>query len=544
MIRYAVAAALSALLVMPSVVWAGPPVTCTWSDLFSPNGPGGLKGSGTGQGLNSRVAVFTEHDDGNGKALYAGGDFSDAGGVVVNSIARWNGSSWSALGGGANHLVTALASFHGQLYAGGLFTMMGDMPHAYIAKWDGKSWLDVGGGTSWPGTIEDLVVHDDGSGPVLFVAGAFDSAGPVLTSPTIAKWDGQQWLPAGSGLNGQVMDLQVADLGSGKALYASGIIDLPSPQGQIRGVAKWNGQSWSPLSISFEQFPWGLAAFDDGNGEALYAVGEFSTVGGVIRWDGNSWAAVGSGMGYDNPNSTNFPTAIFDDGSGPALYVGNGVLFYGLTEASIAGGLGNARLGKWDGSSWTELGNIDGSVYALYVSNDGTGSKLWVGGFFSQAGGLPAANITYLSCTTAELVVSLTDERDVVLAGGTLEYTLEIKSQGVVGDPAANLTTSLPAGISCTYTSLAAGGAAGNTTAGSGNLAEILQLPNGSTVTYTFQCGVPVGTTGNLVATATVTPSVAEAFPADNSATESTASALFLDGFESGNTAAWSFTLP
>lgn len=140
--------------------------------------------------------------------------------------------------------------------------------------------------------------------------------------------------------------------------------------------------------------------------------------------------------------------------------------------------------------------------------------------------------------------MSLTDERDVVLAGGTLEYTLEIKSQGVVGDPAANLTTSLPAGISCTYTSLAAGGAAGNTTAGSGNLAEILQLPTGGKVTYSFQCGVPVGTTGNLVATATVTPSVVEAFPADNSATESTASALFLDGFESGSTSAWSLTLP
>ena len=32
--------------------------------------------------------------------LYAGGQFTTAGGVSANYIAQWNGSSWSALGSG------------------------------------------------------------------------------------------------------------------------------------------------------------------------------------------------------------------------------------------------------------------------------------------------------------------------------------------------------------------------------------------------------------------------------------------------------------
>ena len=35
-----------------------------------------------------------------GTNLYAGGYFTMAGGVVVNNMAKWDGSAWSALGSG------------------------------------------------------------------------------------------------------------------------------------------------------------------------------------------------------------------------------------------------------------------------------------------------------------------------------------------------------------------------------------------------------------------------------------------------------------
>src|SRR5690606_19432964 len=65
-----------------------------------------------------------------------------------------------------------------------------------------------------------------------------------------------------------------------------------------------------------------LAVFDDGTGEALYAAGRFTTAGGaeannIARWDGSAWTPLGVGI----DGSVNALT-VFDDGTGPALYAG------------------------------------------------------------------------------------------------------------------------------------------------------------------------------------------------------------------------------
>ncbi len=48
-------------------------------------------------GLNSYVDALVVFDDGNGDALYAGGNFTSAGGATAYYFARWDGSSWSPL---------------------------------------------------------------------------------------------------------------------------------------------------------------------------------------------------------------------------------------------------------------------------------------------------------------------------------------------------------------------------------------------------------------------------------------------------------------
>ena len=57
-------------------------------------------------GVNNTVRALAVLPNGD---LIAGGDFTTAGGTTVNSIARWNGAAWSALGAGMNNFVTALA---------------------------------------------------------------------------------------------------------------------------------------------------------------------------------------------------------------------------------------------------------------------------------------------------------------------------------------------------------------------------------------------------------------------------------------------------
>ena len=83
-----------------------------------------------------------------GSDLYAGGEFTTAGGVSANNIAKWNGSAWSALGTGMNGVstVNALAVIGGDLYAGGYFTTAGGVRANNIAKWNGSVWSALGSG--------------------------------------------------------------------------------------------------------------------------------------------------------------------------------------------------------------------------------------------------------------------------------------------------------------------------------------------------------------------------------------------------------------
>src|SRR6185436_19755813 len=57
--------------------------------------------------------------------LYVGGYFTTVGNVFATNIAKWNGSSWSALGFGVSSVVRALAVSGGDLYVGGRFTSAG-----------------------------------------------------------------------------------------------------------------------------------------------------------------------------------------------------------------------------------------------------------------------------------------------------------------------------------------------------------------------------------------------------------------------------------
>ena len=72
--------------------------------------------------------------------VYAGGFFTTACGSAANYVAKWNGSSWSALGSGMfgtfglTTFVSSLAMSGSDLYASGQFTTAGDKVSAYIAR--------------------------------------------------------------------------------------------------------------------------------------------------------------------------------------------------------------------------------------------------------------------------------------------------------------------------------------------------------------------------------------------------------------------------
>ena len=398
-----------------------------------------------GAGLSAEGRALVVHDDGSGPSLWAAGDFLLAGGIGANGVARWDGSAWHATGSGLNDdvyalhassafpggprlfasgefhvpgaagergigswqdgtwfslgevehvssppLVIALAEFNdgsgNALYAGGQFTSIGGVPATHIARWTVDGWSDVGGGLggSSGSYCTALAVHDDGGGPALYASGNFVTAGGTLALG-IARWDGSAWSALGAGFAGEAHALKSFDDGSGPALYATGSI---SAAGGVTasGIARWKDGAWEALGagltccgVSLGGVGFALEVFDDGTGPSLYVGGQFETADlvpntqGVARWDAGGWSGLAGALGDVRE------LAVFDDGSGKSLFAGGAF--------TTIGGAPFARLARWDGSAWQAVGTGPGNntVHALAVFDDGSGvgPRLAVGGSFT-----------------------------------------------------------------------------------------------------------------------------------------------------------------
>lgn len=370
----------------------------------------GMPGLEETDGVGVVGRALTVFDDGNGKALYAGGIFLTAGGQTVDGIARWDGTSWHTVGRGVkgfSRIYTLIVFDDGDgeaLYAAGSFTHAGGVSANAVAKWDGMSWSALGDGLTG-GFFETIVfalaVYDDGTGPAIYATGRFTQAGDVSVNH-IARWDGSSWRNVGGGLEGmqnidRVNALCVYDDGNGPALYAGGMFTGAGGVESV-GIARWDGESWSDVGGGMNRAVRALTVFDDGTGPALYAGGNFWFAGAVravrvARWDGRSWSSLGEGFAGPNPWVTSL--IGFDDGNGAALYAGGKFTLSGDTVVN--------RIAKWTGSAWVSLGNgTNGNIYGLGVLDDGTGPGLFAIGLFTEVEGFPANRIAKWGCSPVQ----------------------------------------------------------------------------------------------------------------------------------------------
>tara|TARA_R110002095_G_C4166300_1_gene231376 strand:- start:270 stop:845 length:576 start_codon:yes stop_codon:yes gene_type:complete len=121
---------------------------------------------------------------------------------------------------------------------------------------------------------------DDGSGPALYVGGRFDIAGGTAVSRNVAKWDGSSWSSMGDGFDGDVQELIVFNDGSGDALYALGNFSNSGPN-VADGVAKWNGTKWEGVTTAVDGSIFTGIVYDTGEGNSLIIGGGFSNIDGV-----------------------------------------------------------------------------------------------------------------------------------------------------------------------------------------------------------------------------------------------------------------------
>jgi len=401
---------------------------------------------------SSQVDVITV----SGTDVYVGGCFQNAGGdLTADYIAKWDGTSWSGIGndgtatpnGALKSCIRAIAVDGPNIYVGGYPTVWVNGAPAsqgtYLAKWNGTSWSGMGG-------VSDQVTAIAISGNNVYVGGNVINYGGY-----ISKWDGANWSTMGTNgqgsvlLNGWVETMTIlnSDLyvgGSFTEIY-NGLNLVP----EAEYVARWNGSTWSALGSngdapggSLNGAVYGLSS----DGTNLYITGAFTDINNygtvlpaadyIAKWDGSNWLALGSnGVGNGAialPGGT-LPIQT----RGTHVYVGGYFTNINNNGAILAAG---DYIARWDGSSWSALGSngsgngsLNHHVYTLGLLGD----KLYAGGIFTNVNNngtvLNTADYiaAYDTCTSGSITVQNANDsgarslRQAILdicSGGTINF--------------------------------------------------------------------------------------------------------------------------
>lgn len=268
--------------------------------------------------------------------IVAGGQFPAAGSPAINHVARWNGTNWSPLAVGFSQPVLALCTMsNGDVVAGGKFTTAGGLVCNHIARWNGTSWSALGSGMD--GDVMALAVRPDDT---LFAGGSFAFAGGVACS-RIAQWNGTAWIQVGAGTNGDVQALAVRpnnDIVAVGAFTAAG--GLPADR-----CARWTGSSWASMGAASGDAAAARAVVVLPNGDVVAGRGfqPPSTVpdAGIARWNGSAWSGFATGLAAHYPSTSVSVRALAQSADGDLIVGGSfsaadGAMSYALARLSSA----------------------------------------------------------------------------------------------------------------------------------------------------------------------------------------------------------------
>ena len=375
-----------------------------------------------------------------GNTLVVGGAFTQIAGVARNRLAALivtlNTNMATDWNPDADGTVLTMMLLGATLYAGGEFTLIGGLDRIHIAAIDAN--LDEDGNTvitSWApdanvnGFVRTMVMSGDGL--TLYVGGDFTSIGGKTRNRIAALDVGTDtnnatvWNP---NADGSVRTL----IRSSNTLYAGG--DFVSIGGKNRNriaalntlIDISNATEWDPDSNGIVRT---MMLVDS----LLYAGGDFTVIGGknrdhiaALQTNINTNNATGWKPGLDGPvyGMTRTSTTIYAGGVFNAvtddsrLYIGGDFTYVGPNNGSGVGidiALAQAS---------TAFPLVNGPVYVAL--SDGA-NGWYIGGAFSDVGGVTRNNIAHIEKSGASYIVEAAWDPDadgavntMVLSGGTL----------------------------------------------------------------------------------------------------------------------------
>jgi hypothetical protein len=309
--------------------------------------------------------------------LYLGGAFTSIGTCSsnCNDIAKWDGSTFTALSTGANGLVYSLAVWNGNLYVGGAFTTIGTCASNcnYIAKWDGSTFTALSTGADI--NVYSLAVWNGN----LYVGGAFTTIGTCASNCNrIAKWNGSTFSALSTGANTNVYALAVWN---GNLYVGGAFTTIGTCTSNCGYIAKWNGSTFSALSTGAGASVRSMAVWNSN----LYVGGTFTTIGTcssncnyLAKWDGSTFSALSTGANNHVYTMTSW----------------NGNLYVGGVFTTIGTCSSNCNyLAKWDGSTFIAISTgASSNTHTMAVWN----GNLYVGGNFATIGTC-SSNCNYIA---------------------------------------------------------------------------------------------------------------------------------------------------
>ncbi len=312
--------------------------------------------------------------------LYAGGKFRIAGGNEASRLARWNGSTWSALSSGVtggSQLVNALVIYQHDLMVGGDFTTAGGIEDINnIARWNSAKFFALGSGLAG-GDLDARALKLLGNR--LIVGGDFNSAGGLADTESIAAWDGTSWSALGTGMDGAVYTLNLFNnrlIAGGRFTNAGGV--------SANRVAEFDGvNTWKALSSGVTSGGPVVQVLNPYQNHLIVG-GQFNNAGGIVgvnniaNWDGSAFSPLAGGVAGSTRDVL-------------ALTILDNHLIVGGNFSSANGLVNTDGIAAWDGTSWSALGTgMNGDVHALAVLDTNT---LFACGQFTSAGGIAANRI-------------------------------------------------------------------------------------------------------------------------------------------------------
>jgi hypothetical protein len=350
-------------------------------------------------------------------------------------------SSASGPNAGGVETISALditESGHPAFYVGGTFETIGGIVANHVAKFDGNTWTPMGGGIGFmPGSYEypkAFVKYNDGVSSALYAVVYWDAAGGGAVPNTLRKWNGTSWDSIIGGPDGQVNTAVVWN----NAIYVGGAFTtLNNGAINATNIAQWTpAGGWAPVSgDTVDGTVYSLVVHHN----ALYAGGFFGTIDGVMavngvaKWDGATWSPL-TDSGTSIVGVTPPPNAFVY-----SLASVNGILYVGGTFTSpfsCVAGWNDAT------SSWVDLGGVTGgfvpTVFSMTAGTDvGSTPALFVAGKFTTAGAsaLPANGIARYDTTSGTWSALTTGGVNGITTAGS--PITAARTAGVVGSVAS-----------------------------------------------------------------------------------------------------------